>query len=263
MPSLEDHFRAFTKVRPPEPWPDLDQHLARPLPRSAPPHRRIGVAALALIVAGAGFFAAARAFQRPAPSGTNASPSVVPTPQPTLSPLLPSPTLPPAPEHGVFGAMLEAIRGSSPTGWKFFLHSDRLDGDWSLDGNVDDGSGPARLYVDVTVRPGMLVAHPCADTEFSQGAGCVEQDLSDGDLLVLRDVVLDAGGMKTIDVVLVHPDGSGTTAEAGNWAIPPLPTAAVSQSDLPAPQVTRTDPLYTVDQLARLVQAVDEAARSV
>jgi hypothetical protein len=264
MPSLEDHFRALTRVRPPESWPDLDQHATRPLPRRGPPPRRVGLAALALIVAGAGLFAAARAFQRQvSTTGTNATPSAEETPSPTFSPVPPSPTRPAAEgEHGVFGAMLAAIRGSSPADWRFALQHDRLDGDWRFDGNVDDGSGPGRLYVDVTVRPGMLVAHPCADSEFRQGARCVEHPLGDGDLLVLRGVVLDAGGMKTIDVVLVHPDGSGTNAEAGNWTTAPLPSGAVSQSELPSPGVTRPDPLYTVDQLARLVQAVDEAVRS-
>src|SRR6266480_3848171 len=83
-----------------------------------------------------------------------------------------------------------------------------------------------------------------------------------GDLLVLRDIVVDSNGMKTIEAVLIHPDGSGVGAEAGNWTIPALPKGPVSQSQLPAPRVTRPDPLYTVDQLGRLVQAVDERARA-
>jgi hypothetical protein len=89
----------------------------------------------------------------------------------------------------------------------------------------------------------------------------VKRQLSNGDLLVLRDIVIDAGGMKTIEVVLIHPDRSGVGAEAGNWTIAALPTGTpISQSDLPMPRVTRADPLYTVDQLARLVLAVDEKA---
>ena len=66
------------------------------------------------------------------------------------------------------------------------------------------------------------------------------------------------GGVKTIEVVLVHPDRSGVGAEAGNWTIASLPNGTpVSQSALPSPTVTRTDPLYTVEQLAELVLAVD------
>jgi Tol biopolymer transport system component len=63
MPSLDDHFHALTKVRPPDTWPDLGEREPRPL---APPPttvgRRIGVAALALAVAIAGFVFMSRAF---------------------------------------------------------------------------------------------------------------------------------------------------------------------------------------------------------
>jgi hypothetical protein len=90
----------------------------------------------------------------------------------------------------------------------------------------------------------------------------VERALPEGDLLVLRDLVVERGGMKTIQVVLVHPDCSGTAAEAGNWALTPLTEGtSVSQSELPAPRVTRTGPVYTVRQLGTLVQAVDVRAR--
>jgi Tol biopolymer transport system component len=183
---------------------------------------------------------------------TDASPSVEPTPRPN-----PSDTS--QPSGGMFGAMLDAIRASSPPGWHFSLTSDRLDGDWRLDGNVDDGSGPGRLYVDVTFRPGMLQPHPCSDHEFRQGGRCVERRLPDGDLLVLRDVVIDSGGMKTIDVVLVHPDRSGVGAEAGNWTI--VAPADDAIGGLIFPRVTRPEPLYKVEELARLVQAVDEKTR--
>jgi hypothetical protein len=162
----------------------------------------------------------------------------------------------------MFGAMFDAIRASSPPGWRFALEGDRLDGDWRLDGDVDDGAGPGRLYVDVTFRARMLEADPCDDSEFRQGARCERRHLPNGDLLVLRDVVVDPGGMKTIEVALVHPDRSGVGAEAGNWTIAALPPGTpISQSDLPTPRVTRPDPLYTVDRLAQLVLAVDQATR--
>ncbi len=200
----------------------------------------------------------------PAP---DAEPAWQPVPAPGASPAVetprPSPTdaTPPssASQGGMFAGMLEAIRASSPAGWHFTLGSDRLDGDWRLSGVADDGSGPGRLYVDVTLRPGMLEADPCADPEFRQGARCVRRPLPNGDLLVLRDIVIDAGHMKTIEVVLVHPDRSGIGAEAGNWTIEALPSGTpISQGELPKPRVTRPDPLYTVDQLAWLVLAVDE-----
>jgi hypothetical protein len=161
--------------------------------------------------------------------------------------------------------MLAAIRVSSPPRLGMTFEADRLDGDWRLDGTVGDGSGQGGLLVDLTVRPGMLLSHPCADAEFRRGAPCVERSLPDGDLLVLRDVVVEAGDMRTIHVVLIHPDGSGISAEAGNWTLAPLAEGtSVTQSELPAPRVTRSNPVYTVQQLGRLVQAVDEmAGRSV
>jgi hypothetical protein len=190
----------------------------------------------------------------PAP-GASPPPGETPRPKPTDA--IPTPSR--SSDSGMFAAMLDAIRISSPPDWRFTLASDRLDGDWRLDGDVDDGSGPGRLSVDVTLRPGMLEADPCADREFRQGARCVRRRLPNGDLLVLRDVVTDPGGMKTIEVVLVHPDRSGIGAEAGNWTIEALPNGTpVSQSELPKPRVTRPNLPYTVDQLAQLVLAVDK-----
>jgi Tol biopolymer transport system component len=187
------------------------------------------------------------------------SPPAVETPRPSPIDATPTPAPSSASPSGMFAAMREAIRASSPPGWRFTLNSGRLDGDWRLDGDADDGSGPGRLYVDVTLRPGMLEPDPCADPEFRQGARCVRRRLPNGDLLVLRDIVADPGGMKTIEVVLVHPDRSGVGAEAGNWTIGAADPTPSSQSEVPTPLVvTRPDPLYTVDQLAQLVLAVDE-----
>jgi TolB protein len=198
---------------------------------------------------------------QPVPAGVSPSPVETPRPKPTDATLTPTPS--PASQGGMFAAMLEAVRASSPPGWRFTLGRDRLDGDWRIDGDVDDGSGPGRLSVDLTLRPGMLQADPCADPEFRQGARCVRRRLPNGDLLVLRDIVVDPGGMKTIEVVLVHPDRSGVSAEAGNWTIATLPNGTpLSQGELPKPRVTRADPLYTVDQLAQLVLAVDERVSS-
>jgi TolB protein len=195
---------------------------------------------------------------QPVPAPGESTPAME-TPQPKPTEAIPTPTPLPAPQGGMFAAMLDAIRASSPPGWRFTLGSDRLDGDWRLDGDVDDGSGPGRLYVDVTLRPGMLEADPCADPEFRQGARCVRRRLPNGDLLILRDIVADPGGMKTIEVVLVHPDRSGVGAEAGNWTIGAADPTPSSQSEVPTPLVvTRPAPLYTVDQLAQLVLAVDE-----
>jgi hypothetical protein len=262
MPSLEDHFRALTKIHPPDRWPDLDSSMPTTAPHPRALVGRIGVVVLALLIAAGGSFVLVRAFQRPT-SSVGEHPQVRHTPSTSSIETTPSPSpshTSPRVEHGMFGTMLDAIRASSPPGWRFELRGDRLDGDWTLDGEVEDGSGPGRLYVNVTVRPNMLTPHPCGDSEFRRGAPCVERPLADGDLLVLRDVVADPGGTKTIEVVLIHPDGSGIGAEAGNFTITPLGSHTTStEAALSTPRVTRPQPLYTVGQLGRLVRAVDES----
>ena len=155
----------------------------------------------------------------------------------------------------VFTAMLEAINSVTPPFWRIDLQPDRLDGDWRLDGDVDDGLGPGRLHLVVTARPGTFLANPCLDPEFRHGATCTPRRLANGDLLVLRDVV-EANGTKTLAVVLVHPDRSGVEAEAANFEI-----GSLSPGDAAAP--TRADPIYSLDQLARLVIAVDEGTRAM
>ena len=63
MPSLDDHFNALTKVRPPEDWPDLSER-GTGAPAPPPRHRlRAGTAVLAFVVAAAGFALAIRAFR--------------------------------------------------------------------------------------------------------------------------------------------------------------------------------------------------------
>jgi hypothetical protein len=214
---------------------------------------------VALLVAAGGIYAVTRAFDR----DTRRSPAADLTPSATSEPSpikTPSESPSPAPDwaqSGVFGAMYDTITSGSPAGWNFDLTHDRLDGDWRIDGNVDDGAGPGRLYVDVTTRPGNLEADPCSDPEFTQGARCYRVPQPNGDLLVLRDIVTDPGGTKTIEVVLIHPDRSGISAEAGNFRAPVLPEPGHPSSS----EVTRDQPLYEVGQLGKLVLALDHAVQ--
>ena len=275
MPRLDEHFDALTRVRPPLPWPELDDVPTGALPPRRERSRRIGVALLALGIAVAGIAVAVMAFERSEPGTSPATHPPSPTaaaPSPTIAGPAPTagPTTPPASPPGMsgspaaspvgtFGAMIAGITESIPRTWDMHVTFDRLDGDWYIDGDVDDGSGPGRLLVNLTTRPNMLTAHPCDDSEFVQGGRCVERLLDDGSLLVLRDIVVDAGGMKTIEAVLIHPDRSGLGAEAGNWTIATLPDGSPANPDeLPMPRVTRPEPLFTVEQLGRLLQAVDE-----
>jgi hypothetical protein len=144
----------------------------------------------------------------------------------------------------VFRAMVDAVAAHRP-GLRFSFTPDRLEGDWRLDGTVDDDSGPGRLFIDLTRRAGMLTANPCGDPEFVQGGRCSIQVLGTGARLVRRGLV-QANGTRTVVVALIQPDRSGITIEASNFAVT---GRAVS--------VTRAMPLYTVEDLADLVLAID------
>jgi len=73
MPSLDEHFRALTEIRPPDGWPDLGDREPRPRPESSS-RRRLGVAVLALLVAATGLALVVDAFRAseraPTPSST-------------------------------------------------------------------------------------------------------------------------------------------------------------------------------------------------
>jgi hypothetical protein len=98
--------------------------------------------------------------------------------------------------------------------------------------------------------------HIPVQMQSSARARCIERPMPNGDLLALRGVV-DAGGIRTIDVVLINPDRSGVESEAGNWPMAALANRTpLGQVELPTPRVTRPDTAYTIDQLARVVRAV-------
>jgi len=160
---------------------------------------------------------------------------VAPTGQPSPTPVTTSIDQPvdQPPADDVHAVMLRTIADQRPS-LAIDLHRDRLDGSWILDGTVDDGFGPGRLYVVVTPRQGDLTARPCGDPDFRQGGRCVERVLPDGDLLVLRDPVT-AGGVTTVIAVLIHADRSGITAEASNQAIVFPPDPVLRHDDEPPP----------------------------
>lgn len=163
----------------------------------------------------------------------------------------------PAPGTGIFGSVLDAVRGSSPDAARLDFQADNLDGDWRLDGNVDDGQGPARLFVTVSRTGKNLEPHPCNDPEFTSGATCTERTLSDGAMIVRRGPS-DHDGYIQILVVLRRGDGVSVTAEAGNYEMT-IPTHTARP---PAPlKITRGEPVYTTEQLVSLVQAVDRSVQ--
>lgn len=190
---------------------------------------------------------------RPAPDTTprGASPSTAAS-LPTPTAAQPSPL-----EDEVFQAMVEVIAHHRPA-FGFRFQPDRVEGDWRLDGDVDDGMGPGRLFIDVTDEPGALTLDPCADRDFTQGGECTERVLSGGDRLVSRGLV-EWDGIRTVMVTLIHPDRSGLTAEAANVSILGETGPRLGGSLGPSREL----PLYSVTELAELVFAIDQHLREV
>lgn len=154
----------------------------------------------------------------------------------------------------------DAVVAASPDGWTFDFAADRWDG-LGVEATADDGDGPGRLMIGFS-QSGYQQIHPCQDPEFEAGVSCTEQTLGDGSVLSLRGVV-DSHGVQYADVALTHPDGSGTMAETGNfiikWPLPAYVSSAQEKRDLI--QASREVPPYTVNQLAKVVIAVDRAYR--
>jgi hypothetical protein len=157
-------------------------------------------------------------------------------------------------------AIADAVVASSPDGWTFDFAKDRWDG-LGVEATADDGAGPGRLMIGLSL-PGYQQLHPCQDPEFQAGVKCVEETLADGSILSMRSVV-DWHGVQYADIALTHPDGSGTMAETGNFVIkwPPPAYITLPSEKRDLTQVTRDAPPYTVEQLAKVVVAVDRAMR--
>lgn len=157
-------------------------------------------------------------------------------------------------------SIADAVVASSPQRWTFDFAADRWDG-LGVEATADDGAGAGRLMIGLS-QAGYQQLHPCQDPEFEAGVTCTERTLADGSILSMRGLV-DSHGVQYIDVALTHPDGSGTMAETGNfvikWPPPAYITSASEKRDLT--EVTRAAPPYTVEELAKVVVAVDRASR--
>ena len=155
----------------------------------------------------------------------------------------------------------DAIRHASPDGWTFDLSADRWEPDNSgVEATANDGTGPGRLLIGISRDPGTQQLHPCTDPEFAAGVSCTERTLPDGSVLSLRGTV-DWHGTKYVDIALTHPDGGGVLAEAGNFTIEwPPPKVITPEEKRDLVQRSRPDPVYSLDQLADVVLAVNRAA---
>jgi hypothetical protein len=164
-------------------------------------------------------------------------------------------------------AVEKAVKAASPSGFRFAIHplTSPVEQEFGVDGSADAGQGPGRLYVVVDPQLGSLQHTPCTDPEFVEGGSCTSTVLPDGNTLVLRG---ETGTTYTqVMAVVIHPDGTGVTAESDNGTFAPV-TGALSMHRLAKlkrdgigmEHITQANPPYTVAQLGQVAEAADTAA---
>jgi hypothetical protein len=163
-------------------------------------------------------------------------------------------------------AVEQAVKTASPSSFSFAIHplTSPVEDEFGIDGSANAGQGPGRLYVVVDPQRDMLEPTPCTDSDFVEGGSCTSRVLPDGNTLVLRG---ETGTTYTqVLAVVIHPDGSGVTAESDNGT---FPNVRGSQTVLAAKakghragleHVTQPNPPYTVAELGQVAQAADQAA---
>lgn len=166
-------------------------------------------------------------------------------------------------------AMEKAAVAASPAGFSFDIRglSQPVEDEFGFDGTANDGQGAGRLYVVFDPKPDMLQLTPCTDPDFVAGGSCTSTVLPDGNTLVLRG---ENGTTYTqVLAVVIHPDGTGTTAESDNGTFPEFKGRLTTKrllkdkrSGRGMEHVTRADPTYTVEQLGQIAVAADQAASS-
>jgi hypothetical protein len=164
-------------------------------------------------------------------------------------------------------AVEKAVKAASPSGVSFAVHplTSPVEQEFGVDGSANSGQGPGRLYVVFDPQLGSLQHTPCTDPEFVEGGSCTSAVLPDGNILVLRG---ETGTTYTqVMAVVIHPDGTGVTAESDNGTFASV-TGALSMHRLAKlkrdgigmEHVTQPNPPYTVAQLGQVAEAADAAA---
>ena len=161
-------------------------------------------------------------------------------------------------------AVEQAVKAASPAGFSFAVHpiSSPVVNEFGIDGTANDGQGAGRLYVVMDPDVGVLQSTPCTDPEFVDGGSCTSTVLPDGNTLVLRG---ETGTRYTqVLAVVIHPNGTGVTAESDNGTFAHITGALIEAKDkregIGAEHVTRADPTYTAAELGRVAVAADQAA---
>jgi hypothetical protein len=161
--------------------------------------------------------------------------------------------------------VMQLVLANSPDGWTYDFLQGVAPNDDGVDGTVDDGQGRSRTYVSVTHEAGNLTVNPCKDPEFVGSGSCTATPLSGGRTLIQRRS--PAGkGVVTVTAGVLHSDGTGVYAESANAWWPHIADVESGQAvtdeqkeAMAEPEVTRALPVYTMTQLTRIVEAVDEA----
>jgi hypothetical protein len=157
-------------------------------------------------------------------------------------------------------AVARAVVDASPAGWTFDFAADRWDR-YDVDATADDGYGRGELGVTLIAKWQHL--HPCNEAEGAHSVPCTERALPDGSVLATRTYPHTGNpGGSEVEVILAHPDGSGVRAASTNfWLTWPEPKVKNEAQRAARFHVTRSLPVYTGEQLATVVLALDRAVR--
>lgn len=203
------------------------------------------------------------ALTAPVASETFAPPDVEPTPETTF-------------DDAAKAAIMQGIKAASPPEWKLHVidsipaRSGRGWDGWHVLGTADDGLGKGLLGVGVQVGSQKYLAGKRAEMasprpdlppgtcppELHASTTCTATRQPDGRvLLVIRDAArLATLGRVTISVMLIDVDADVMiAARSGNYALPG--GVEIPGKENPA-LATRTNPVYSTDQLTALVLAV-------
>ena len=183
-----------------------------------------------------------------------------------IPPLAPQSTVVEHPAGGpISQEIMRIVLDHSPQGWTYDLRQGNRPNDDGVEGTVDDGAGKARFYASVTMQPHNLTEHPCADAEFKGEGGCTETRLAADRILVVRHTA-PGSEVTAITVGVVHADGTGAYVESLNAWWPHMDDAESGQvvtpekkAEMARPEITRSTPAYTEDQLIAIARAVDAA----
>ena len=150
-------------------------------------------------------------------------------------------------------AVARAIAEGSPAGWTFDLSADRWNA-YGVDGTVDDGTGPARLFVRLTENLYGFDGPMCVpDYPDHVDETCDVTTVEDGEIRLREH---SESGRSYVEGSFVRP-GLAVYVLTGNHTVDwPRPEDA-----MPTEHVTRERSPYTAEQLTRLLAAIARAAR--